>query len=222
MQSIFFIALGIIGFFLGIFYDYIASNIANQNITKKNQVINKESLLIGLITAVFFIFFHFSFQFNYEFWIGIIISSLLLIIFISDLKYMIILDIPLIISGILIFIIKSIFYGLMAGLTALLNGFFLFLFILIIYYISTKIFKRETLGGGDMKLCIIIGMILDVLLGIISLALSTFLALPYAVFNLLNNNEHELPYGPFLISALWLVFLYLDKFTALLNFFFIK
>ena len=51
------------------------------------------------------------------------------------------------------------------------------------------------------------------------LILSTFLALPYATFSLLTDSSHEVPYGPFLISALCIVFLFYEKFSWILALF---
>ncbi|UKI29146.1 MAG: prepilin peptidase [Clostridium sp.] len=67
---------------------------------------------IELLTGVLFTASYIIFGLTYEFAIAIILSSLVSIIFVSDSKYMIINDSPLIISGILITIIKIISLGL--------------------------------------------------------------------------------------------------------------
>ena len=156
------------------------------------------------------VFYHYSF----------IIIMVLVIIYISDIKYFIILDSPLVISFIIIFISKWLFFDLKTSLLSILDGLILFLFMLLVGYLGTKLFKKESLGGGDIKLSFIIGYTLGLPLGFTSLALSTFLALPYALYSMASNKENEVAFGPFLISALWMVFIFSDKFTNLINFLF--
>ena len=104
------------------------------------------------------------------------------------------------------------------ALLSLFSGIVLFLIFLGIGYLGSKIFKREALGGGDIKLAFVMGESLGIFYAIIALVLSTFLALPYATLALLSNENREVPFGPFLISALCMVFVFYDKFTAVLEF----
>ena len=150
---------------------------------------------------------------GYNFYILCIISSLLIIIFVSDFKYMIILDSPLIISSILILILKYIYFGLESILPALLSGLFMMTAMLLVGQFGKLVFKKESLGGGDIKFSFIIGLILEIKLGLISLILSTFLALPYAIGTILFNKDHEFPYGPFLVGALFITFMFIEKFS---------
>jgi prepilin signal peptidase PulO-like enzyme (type II secretory pathway) len=84
-------------------------------------------------------------------------------------------------------------------------------------FLGSKLFKREALGGGDIKLSFVIGMSVGMSHGFLVLILSTFLALPYATFSLFSKTSREVPFGPFLISALCIVFLYYDKFTYIIK-----
>ena len=132
---------------------------------------------------------------------------------------MIILDSPLIIAGISLFLLKWHFYNVDTAFSSLIEGGIMFLFMIVVAILGKILFKREALGGGDIKLSFLIGMTVGIPYGFMVLVLSTFLALPYATFSLLTNTSHEVPYGPFLISALCLVFLYYDKFSYILNLF---
>ena len=85
-----------------------------------------------------------------------------------------------------------------------------------IQFLGGKIFHKESLGGGDVKLSFVIGLVLNFRLGLIALILSTFLALPYSIASLYLTKNHEVPYGPFLVGALAIVFVFLDKFKNLL------
>ena len=73
---------------------------------------------------------------------------------------------------------------------------------------------------GEGAFAFLMGLALDLKLGIVALILSTFLALPYAVASVNVMKKHEFPYGPFLAGALFIVFFHFDKFTNLINFLF--
>ena len=209
----------IIGFILGICFDYIGSKLPLKK-SKRNFKFSILTIIIGLLNSILSLFFYNYYGFGYNFIISIVLSSLLILIFISDIKYFIILDSPLVISFIIIFISKWLFFDLKTSLLSILDGLILILFMLLVGYLGTKLFKKESLGGGDIKLSFIIGYTLGLPLGFTSLALSTFLALPYALYSLLASKEPEVAFGPFLISALWMVFIFSDKFTNLINFLF--
>ena len=81
-------------------------------------------------------------------------------------------------------------------------------------------FKKEALGGGDIKLAGIIGIILGLKLGLIAIILSSLLALPYAAGAMMLNKDSEVPFGPFLIASMAIVFIFSDKFLNLIAFLF--
>jgi len=173
--------------------------------------------LTEAVTGFLFMASYLYYGIGYQMYMCFILISLSILIFISDFKYMIILDSPLVIAGILIFILKWLYFDINTALISLASGFGLFLFMLLIGFIGSKIFKREALGGGDIKLSFIIGMTVSLPHGFLVLILSTFLALPYATISLLSKTSREVPFGPFLIGALCIVFIYFDKFTYILK-----
>ncbi len=174
-----------------------------------------------LATGILFVFSYLYFGISYNFFIMLILSSLCIIIFISDFKYMIILDSPLVISGILILILKVVYYGYKAIIPTLLSGIITFLIMLLVGFVGKKMYKREALGGGDIKLSFIIGMVLGVQLSMVSLIFSTFLALPYALATIVLKKDSEVPFGPFIASSLFIVFLYYDKFYNIVKLFYL-
>ncbi len=173
-----------------------------------------------LITGLSFLVLYLLYGISYEFFMGLIIVSLVIIIFISDFKYMVILDSPLIVFAILSFIVKVVYLKIETALYGILCGVALFCVMLLIEQLGKIIFKREALGGGDIKFGFLIGLILEFRLGLIAIILSTFLALPYSVASLYIIKKDEVPYGPFLAGALLIVFLTSSKFLALFNFLF--
>ena len=185
-----------------------------------HQKIASEHFWTELATGALFLLTYYYFPIGYNFYVGLIISSLLVIIFVSDFKYMIILDSPLIISGIIIIILKLIFFGVKTTVISIISGIALFFVMLLMFEIGKLLFKKEALGGGDIKLSFIIGLVLNFNLGLTALVLSTFVALPYALASLEIKKNNEFPYGPFLAGSLFIVFYHYDKFLLLLDFLF--
>lgn len=91
---------------------------------------------------------------------------------------------------------------------------------LFIGFIGKRIFKRDALGGGDIKLAAVIGIILGFRLGLVSIILSSLLALPYAAGAMMLNKDSEVPFGPFLIASMAIVFIFAEKFSNLIAFLF--
>ena len=132
---------------------------------------------------------------------------------------MIIMDSTLVVGSILILIVKLICYGTNTFLLSILNGLLLFLVMIIIKFIGNFLFKKEALGGGDIKLAFLIGLTIGFRLGLISLIFASFLALPYALAIVYLSKKNELPYGPFLISATVIIYIFIEKFSNLFIFF---
>lgn len=172
--------------------------------------------LVELLSGFLFALAYYIFGFSYECLVMICLASLLIIIFVSDFKYFVILDGPLIIFSLLIILfiylnsdLKVVGFKIMAGLI-------LALFMVIVRLIGNKIFKRDSLGGGDIKLSFLIGLVLGVRLGFVALIISSFIAFPYALY-VMNKKEDEMPYGPFLITALIVCFIFQSEFLNLLD-----
>lgn len=179
--------------------------------------INILNLVVELTCGALFTFCYLHFGIGYEMFIFMIISSLMVIIYISDFSYYIILDSPLVVSTILSVILMLIYKDLSYLGNHLLSGLGLFITMLLIKKLGDFIFKRDSLGGGDIKLAFVMGLILGFPLGLVALILSAFLALPYSYAFLMLKKNNEVPYGPFLAASLFLVFLFLDKFQTLLD-----
>lgn len=172
---------------------------------------------IELFTGMLFLISYYVFGLTTEFFISIIISSLVSIIFVSDINYYIILDSPLIIGSILIIIIKLISFGLKEALISIGSGLLVFGVMYLIMLLGNFIFKKESLGGGDIKLSFVAGLVLGSKLGIMYIVFGAFLAFPYAMYITIRNKENMLPFGPFLISSLLIIYLDYNFFLNFIN-----
>ena len=172
---------------------------------------------IELFTGMLFLISYYTFGLTYEFAIAIIISSLVSIIFVSDINYYIILDSPIIIGSILIIIIKLLFTSLKDTLISVGSGLLIFFIMYGIMLLGNFLFKKESLGGGDIKLSFVAGLVLGPILGIFYIIFGAFLAFPYAIYITIRNKENMLPFGPFLISSLLIIYLDYNFFLNFIN-----
>jgi len=173
--------------------------------------------LIELLTALLFCSSFYVFGFTLDFLTAIIISSMLTIIYITDFKEFIILDEVIALGGILLFVVHIIQYGISSAFISLFYGIVLFLIFYLIKIIGDKLFKRESLGGGDIKLALIIGFVLGIELGLINIILASFLAFPFAILVAITKKSKEIPYGPFLITGLLVIFYQMNFFIDLID-----
>ncbi|MBR1417278.1 MAG: prepilin peptidase [Bacilli bacterium] len=175
------------------------------------------TVLVEIIMGLLFGAGYYLYGFSYELYAYLIIVSLLVIIFISDFKYLVILDSPLLIGTILIIALKFVYFGYVAGIRSLASAVLLFFFFLLVKLIGDRIFKRESLGWGDVKFSAFMGAVLGIRLGLTSLVIGSLLAMPYALYYISKKEEKEIPYGPFLIAGVFITFVFMDKINYLID-----
>ncbi len=167
--------------------------------------------IIELITGILFAVSYYSFDFSLELVIALVLSSLFSIIIVTDLNYLIIPDELIIISSIIIVIVNFINLGFLSGLKMIGYGLIIFLVMYLLMKIGNKIFKKESLGGGDIKLMFVLGMTMPLMMSIFSIFIASFIALPVSIVILLKNKDNVVPFGPFLVAgSLFVLFLKLD------------
>ena len=184
---------------------------------------NKLSLsymFLELFSGILFCISYLSYGLSYEMIIMLIIVCLFNVITVSDLRYYIILDSPLLLLGILVLILKFVFFGSKVFLLSIVSGFLIFVFMLVVKIIGDKIFKTESLGGGDIKLSVLFGIILGVRLSVIAIVVGSFLAFPFAVYATIARKEKEIPFGPFLVVGLGITFMFMDVLNKMISYIF--
>ena len=149
-------------------------------------------------------FFVFGISGNLLIALGII--SLLIILSVSDITYYIIPDEILIFFSGYFIIINTIFQGIIPSLLSILSGIVLFGFMYLVMLIGNFLFKKETLGGGDIKLMFVVGLILNPFLGLVSIFIASFLALPISILIMYTEKKNMVPFGPFLIISFMFLF----------------
>ena len=137
-------------------------------------------LLIEVCTGILFAVCFHVFGLKLELLSALIFVSSLIIIIISDIEYMIILDEVLIFAVFSIIIIDMIDVGLYETATRVLAGIGAFVTMLVIKKIGDVAFKQESLGGGDIKLMFMVGLVIGYPMAVCNIFFATFIAFPIA------------------------------------------
>ena len=174
-----------------------------------HKSIDSLSTYMEFFTGVLFALAYFVFGFSYELFIALGIIALLVILSVSDVTYLIIPDEILIFFSGFFLILITLKSGVVVALFSILSGIIMFLIMYAIMLIGNFIFKKESLGGGDIKLMFVIGLILNPFLGLIVVFIASFIALPVSFIILLKRGQKLVPFGPFLLIAF--MFIYFTK-----------
>ena len=186
-----------------------------------HQKISPMDPIIELSTGLLFMIAYYSFGFSVSLLIALAIISLFMIVIVSDLNFLIIPDEVVLVFSILLIVLQFIQLGPLDALLHIASGVFTFAVMYGLMRLGNQMFQKESLGGGDVKLMFIVGLVLGPVLGLFNIFLSSFLALPVSIVLFLRKKENVIPFGPFILLAM--VLLYLMKIDplfleALLNF----
>ena len=183
-----------------------------------NSRIPLSYLVVEIITGALFAVCYHSFGMTVDLLVGLVFISSLVTVIISDIEYMIILDEVLIVATLLIAVIYIVFLGLEEAAYHIYSGVGGFLVMYAIKVLGDRAFKKESLGGGDIKLMFLFGMVLGLPMSICTIFLATFIAFPIALIILFSNKENVIPFGPFLSMAAILIFISKVDIMEILNF----
>ena len=141
--------------------------------------------------------------------------SMFIIITVSDLYYQLILDKVLLFFGAVLIILYVIYpkYDLTSGLIGAGVG---FLTLYGVGLLGQFLFKKEALGGGDIKLYAVVGFVLGISNTFLSIFLAAILALIYLLF-FVKDKTKPIGFGPFIAIAAYICFFYG---TSFLNWYF--
>ncbi|HTL48222.1 MAG TPA: prepilin peptidase [Verrucomicrobiae bacterium] len=98
----------------------------------------------------------------------------------------------------------SLLRGLLHSFLGLLTGGGI---LLLMGMAGNLIYKKESMGGGDIKLMAMMGAFLGIKKILIAFLLGPILALPFALYAKWVKRDETIPYGPFLaLAGAWLFF----------------
>lgn len=173
--------------------------------------------LFEFICGLLFGLSYLSYGFGFDLIVVITFISMIMIIILSDIYYMIISDEVLIFFGLSLFVEMFIIYGYKYALVHLIYGVISFLIMYSLKLFGDFLFKRESMGGGDIKLMFVFGLMFGFDMSIISIFLASIIGLPISLILLRKSEDHVLPFGPYLGIAALIIVLFKINFGDVLN-----
>lgn len=172
--------------------------------------------LYELLTGICFALLYIVFGFSTDIIIPLTLTSALIIVIISDIEYMVIPDEVLLFGTVILLVETLVLKGWGAGLHSFLGGLLGFVLMYVIKLAGDFAFKAESLGGGDIKLFFMLGLVFNFDTIVVILFLASFFALPYAISIMLMKKDNVVPYGPFIsLTAIVLLLIKLTNFSLL-------
>jgi len=166
--------------------------------------------IVELITGLIYLIIYLTYGLSIQSLIYIILSSALIIMAFIDLNEQIIPDV-ISLPGIVIGFIISFFVPYISFINSALGVVVGGGIILIIGLGGSVIFKKEAMGGGDVKLAAMIGAFLGWRYIIISLFLGFFLGALAGIILILSkikSREDVVPFGPFIVLGSFITLLW--------------
>jgi len=169
--------------------------------------------VVEFLTGLTYLIIYLIYGLSIQSLIYIILSSALIIIAFIDLNEQIVPDV-ISLPGIVIGFILSFFVPYISFINSALGVLVGGGIILIIGLAGSVIFKKEAMGGGDVKLAAMIGAFLGWRYIIISLFLGFFLGALTGIFLILlkiKSREDVVPFGPFIVLGSFITLLWGEK-----------
>ncbi|MEG0026236.1 MAG: prepilin peptidase [Bacilli bacterium] len=172
--------------------------------------------IFELLGGVLFLLAYMSFGLTWELLIALTFISMVLIIIVSDYHYLIIPDSIIIITVIALIIEMFFIKGFQMTLIAIISGIIAFAAMLLLKKFGDLIFQKESMGGGDIKLMFIFGLMFDWPIALLSIFIASLIGLPISLIIMFKKNTHIVPFGPYLCAAaLILLLLHVDSSTIM-------
>ena len=169
--------------------------------------------IVEFLSGLIYLIIYLTYGLSIQSLIYIILSSALIIIAFIDLNEQIVPDV-ISLPGILIGFIISFLVPYISFTNSALGVFVGGGIILIIGLAGSTIFKKEAMGGGDVKLAAMIGAFLGWRYIIISLFLGFFLGALAGIILIISkikSSEDAVPFGPFIVLGSFITLLWGEK-----------
>lgn len=152
--------------------------------------------IVELLTGILFAVAPLFLGWTNELWISWALISLLMIIFVSDIAYMLIPDKILLFFAV-VFLFLRVFFPLSPWWDSILGAVVGFGLLLLIAVVS-----KGGMGGGDIKLYGVLGLVLGVKLVLLSFLFATFYGAFIGIIGLLTGlvkKRTAIPFGPYIV-----------------------
>jgi len=180
--------------------------------------ISPRYFLVELLTGLLFVFLMLKFGFSFDFFIFAIFTCILIIVTFIDFDHFLIPDVlvlPGIVLGLAVSVKNSLLadlsplffnvsYPLSAFLNSLTGAILGFVSLLVVAILGEMLFKKEAMGGGDLKLLAMIGAFLGWKNVLFTIFMSSLVGSVIGITMLILKKRGRLeyiPYGPYLALA---------------------
>lgn len=161
--------------------------------------------LMELITGILFVLAYLRFGISWELAVALVFYSLFVVLTVSDLAYMLIPDKFLLFFGSILVVLRIVepldpWWDSIVGAVL---GFSILLLIAII--------SKGGMGGGDIKLFLVIGLVLGTVHSLVVLGLASVIGLIFGIISLRLSKQGRktpIPFGPSIALAAVIVHLY--------------
>lgn len=167
--------------------------------------------LFELVSGLTFLASYLIFGLTLDIIIPLTIVSMFLIIIVSDLNYLIIPDEVLIFFFILLSIEIFCIHGWQILILDILNGLTAGGIMAGLKLFGDLVFKKDSMGGGDIKLLFFFGLVMGWPNAILAIFLGALIGFPISLAILASKKTNIIPFGPCLaMGATIIIFLRLD------------
>ncbi|MBF0493790.1 MAG: prepilin peptidase [Candidatus Omnitrophica bacterium] len=184
--------------------------------------ISPRYLLVELLTPCAGILLFLKSGLGYAFFVQCILAAVLIVIMFIDIKHRIVPDV-LSLPGILVGLLLNAFIwqdcpnfslaSLVNSVCGVLAG---GASILCMGVLGKFIFKKEAVGGGDVKLMAMIGAFIGGKLGLLTFFLAPVLGSIAGVYILLKQKQSEIAYAPYIVGGAFISMLWGERITTYL------
>ena len=173
-----------------------------------NNRIGLINFIVELFTTISFLIFFLQYGFTINFFIAIVLISVTSVTIVSDFLYYYVSDRTIIIGSIFILFLYLTSTTILNTIYYISSGICIFFLMYLIKLLGDKKYKRESLGGGDIKIMGLVGLAIGLIPSLLSLGIASFIGLIYAIVKFKNTKGNIIPFGPFLLVGA-LIILYL-------------
>ena len=174
-------------------------------------------LIYEFISGLTFLLCYLRFGITLDIIIPLTFLSMLIIIVVSDFEYMIISDEVLIVFGLFLVIELIILNGWNSLAHSIISGVIAFVVMFGIKKIGDFLFKKESMGWGDIKLLFFFGLVLGWENALLSIFFGSLAGFPVSLLIMKLKKSNIIPFGPFLALGAAIIMLTGFDAAALLN-----
>lgn len=178
---------------------------------------------VEAISVLTFLALFLYFGLTYRFWIYSLLTFSLIIVTFIDMEFQIIPDIISLgglLSGVGVSAFLPALHGVSGWKAGLVNSLIGALtgggLIYLIGLLGGFIFKKESMGAGDVKLMAMLGAFLGWRMAVLIFFLAPFFGTPVGIYLKFRKKHDIIPYGPYISLASFVVMIWGDKIIGLL------